>query len=581
MTSVIKHHARAFMLSVATAALLAPALQADCSYELFNISSVKGTSVGEFVDQISDECGMSVVVTDEQAEEVLKKPMNKTFLKNLTINEVLDLIIKENNLQYTLQNNVLKVSYLSTKTYNIDYITTERKGTGSTNIRLSSNSGTTAGASGTTNNSASNNASSESGTNISTVDEVRFWETLEKEIKSILSRPEDDYRQKEKLAVTPSTDSKETKTDEVEKDTFHNIYINKSAGLVTVTGTGKQIQRLDSYMDDLQKKMQTQVLIDVKMYSVVFTDGSTTGIDWSQIYNLQNFNIGYNKINLQNVSKFTDNKTITEGTYGDKVQAFGITGGSTDAATGNFLPTYGMYDIAGARAPVSGTSKMFNISNSISINNLIMFLKTQGDVYAISNPKILTLNNQPALITAGTELFYKTISTSTLATGTTGTTGTTELISSVFSGVLLDITPEISKEGTITLRINPSVSETASTISTDNSTRTMPPDLSRRQISTVVTVQDGNRVLLGGLINRKSSNTSTKVPLLGDIPLLGYMFKQDGVNEKVEELVIIIEPHIVKKEKDTLSLSDLGYTRVDKAMATAPKEEETKKEDTK
>jgi len=140
---------------------------------------------------------------------------------------------------------------------------------------------------------------------------------------------------------------------------------------------------------------------------------------------------------------------------------------------------------------------------------------------------------------------------------------------------LLDITPEIANDGSITLRINPSVSETASSVSTDNAKRTMPPDLSRRQISTVVTVKDGNRIVLGGLINRKSSNTTTKVPLLGDIPLVGYLFKQEGMSEKVEELVIIIEPHIVKKENDTLSLSDLGYTRVDKAMST-PSKEETK-----
>lgn len=570
MTSVIKHHTRAFMLSVATAALLSSNLQADCGYELFNISSVKGTSVGEFVDQLSDECGMSVIVTDEQAEGILKKPMNKTFLKNLTINEVLDLIIKENNLQYTLQNNVLKISYITTKTYQIDYITTKRVGTGSTNIRLSSNSGTAAGGttsgSSTTGSSNTNNASSESGTNITTLDEVNFWGTLEKEIKNVLSRPEDDYRQKKSDAG--DDDKNLTST----QDEFHNIYINKSAGLVTVTGTGKQIQRLDTYIDDLQKKMETQVLIDVKMYSVVFSDGSTTGIDWSQIYNLQNFNIGYNKINFQNVDTFTDNK-ITKATTGDTVEQFMQNGGTTDATTGAFLPTYGMEPIAGARAAVATASKMFNISNSISINNLVMFLKSQGDVYAISNPKILTLNNQPALITAGTELFYKTINTSTLAGGTTGEQAQTEIVSSVFSGVLLDITPEISKDGTITLRINPSVSETTSTISSDNSTRTMPPDLSRRQISTVVTVKDGNRIVLGGLINRKSSNTSTKVPLLGDIPVLGYLFKQDGMSEKVEELVIIIEPHIVKKEKDTLSLSDLGYTRVDKAIDKASKEE--------
>ncbi len=94
-------------------------VHADCTYELFNIASVKGTSVGEFVDQISDECGMSVIVADSEAENILKKQMNKTYLKNLTINEVLDLIIKENDLQYTLQNNVLKISYLTYK--NIQY----------------------------------------------------------------------------------------------------------------------------------------------------------------------------------------------------------------------------------------------------------------------------------------------------------------------------------------------------------------------------------------------------------------------------------------------------------------------------
>ncbi|MDD5716294.1 MAG: pilus (MSHA type) biogenesis protein MshL [Sulfuricurvum sp.] len=560
MRSVIKHHARTFMLSVAAAAMLTSPLQADCTYELFNISSVKGTTVGEFIDQLSDECGMSVIVSDEQSESILKKSMNKTFLKNLTINEVLDLIIKENNLQYTLENNILKISYIKTKTYNIDYINTKRVGTGSTNIRLSSNSGTIPGATagrGTTlpttgtataNTAAGmksgNSTSSESGTNITTSDEVTFWDNLENEVKSILSRPEDDYRQKTDAAVND--------------DNFHNIMINKSAGLLTVTGTGKQIQRLDAYIENLQKRMQTQVLIDVKMYSVIFNDGSTTGIDWSQIYKLQNFNLAFNQAKRTNVA----GSTFDTAYEGDKVQTLMQTGSTTDPTTGIVSPTYGMADIAGIRADVAATSKLFTFSNNISINNLLMFLKSQGDVYSISNPKILTLNNQPALITAGTELFYKTINTSTLAGGTTGEQAKTEVVSSVFSGVLLDITPEISKDGTITLRINPSVSETASSLSADNALRTMPPDLTRRQISTVVTVKDGSRIVLGGLINRKSSSTTTKVPLLGDIPFLGYLFKQEGMSEKVEELVIIIEPHIIKKENDTLSLGDLGYSRL-------------------
>lgn len=554
MRPVFNFSARALFLSVTTAAFLASSASADCTYELFNIASVKGTTVGDFIDQISDECAMSVIVADAEAETILKKQMNKTYLKNLTINEVLDLIVKENDLQYTLQNNILKISYLTTKTYNIDYITSQRKATGTANITLSSNTGSSSGSSSsagsTSGSSGAGSTSSQSGTNITSSDEVTFWTSLESEVKSILSRPEDQYKQLK--------NTQEIKDKASEEDNQYGIYINRGAGLITVTGTGKQIKRLDAYIDELQAKMQSQVMIDVKMYSVVFNDGSSTGIDWSQIYNLQNFKLGFDKANRTNVT----GSTFDTAYEGDKVKGLQIT--AIDAATGN--PTYGLSDLAGVRAPVDAMSKLFTMSNSISINNLLMFLKTQGDVYAISNPKIMTLNNQPALITAGTELFYKTINTSTLAGGTTGTQATTEIISSVFSGVLLDITPEISKDGSITLRINPSVSDTVGDVSADNSKRTMPPDLSRRQISSVVTVKDGNRIILGGLINRKSTNDTTKVPFLGDIPVVGYLFKQENIGEKVEELVIIIEPHIVKKDGSNVALSDLGYSRLAPAM---------------
>lgn len=545
MTSVIKHHARAFMLSVATAALLSPALQADCTYELFNISSAKGTSVGDFIDQLSDECGMSVVIADAEAEKILSKQMNKTFLKNLTINEVLDLIIKENNLQYTLQNNVLKISYLTTKTYQLDYIIGERKGEGSTNIRLSSNTGSTAGqtsqtsSGGGTQTSSGSGSSSESGTNISSKDEVKFWNELDQEIKTILSRPEDDYRQKQPSTPTDGKDSTAQNTDDI-----HNVYINKAAGLITVTATGKQIQRLDKYIEDLQKKMQTQVMIDVKMYSVVFSDGSTTGIDWSQIYALQNIDLGFNAYNTHNISTFT-----------------GSSGSSSSGSSSNIISP-----ITAVTGAANSNMSIFQLGAKGHIGEIIKFLKTQGDVYSISNPKILTLNNQPALITSGTELFYKTKSSSTLAGGSTGTTTQEEVVSSVFSGVLLDITPEISNDGSITLRINPSISDVASQLSTDNSARTMPPDLSRRQISSVVTVKDGSTVIMGGLINTKNDVTTNKVPLLGDIPGLGMLFKREGVTKKTEEMVLIIEPHIVKRDGSNLKISDLGYTHIGTAI---------------
>lgn len=558
MRPVFKSNARALLLSVATAAFLVSSAHADCTYELFNIASVKGTTVGEFVDQISDECGMSVIVADAEAENILKKQMNKTYLKNLTINEVLDLIVKENNLQYTLTNNVLKISYLTTKTYQLDYIITERKGTGSTNIRLSSNTGSAAGSTagattgGTTQGASTSGASSESGTNISSVDEVKFWGDLENEIKSVLSRPEDSYNQNKSSVASMDQNSTQSGND------IHNIYINKNAGMVTVTATAKQMQRLDKYIDDLQKKMQTQVMIDVKMYSVVFEDGSSTGIDWAQLYALQNIDIGFNQYNTRNVTKFTG------------------TSGTTTAAPSNIISP-----ITAVEGLANSDMSIFQLGVKGHLGEVLKFLKTQGDVYAISNPKILTLNNQPALITSGTELFYKTTSTSTLAGGTTGEQATSEIVSSVFSGVLLDITPEISNNGSITLRINPSISDVASLLATDNATRSMPPDLSRRQMSSVVTVQDGSTIIMGGLINTKNDIKTHKVPLLGDIPVVGWLFKSEGVAKKTEEIVIIIEPHIVKKDGSNMSLSDLGYSRIGTAIekdtlekSMAAKEEE-------
>ncbi|SFV68395.1 MSHA biogenesis protein MshL [hydrothermal vent metagenome] len=279
----------------------------------------------------------------------------------------------------------------------------------------------------------------------------------------------------------------------------------------------------------MQDKVQLQVLIDVQLLAVTMNKGKTTGIDWKQLYALQNIKIGLDRRKWQNVDTYKDN-IITQGT------AYG----SLNKMTG----------------------QMITVQANASLNEVIKFLKTQGDVNAISNPKVLTLNNQPALITAGTEYFYKIkSSTNQQATGG-GLAATTENenIQSVFAGVLLTITPEISDDKTITLKINPSVSETTTNLAgTDNTGRDMPPDLTRRQLSSVVTVKDGNRIILGGLINTKTTNEVSKVPILGDIPIVSYLFKYEEKIKTTQELVVIIEPHIIHKSKNSVSLSDLGY----------------------
>jgi len=496
---------------------------ADCSYELFSISSAKETKIIDFVDQLSDECGFSIIVTDPNTEKFLNTHLNKINLTNLTIDEVLDIILLENNLSYALENNLLKISYLTTQVFEIDYILSQRKSTGSTDVTLSSNSSPQGGIGGARGGKAGarggkagglggakQSSGAQTGIKIESTDEVKFWEELDLEFQSILNRPHDSYK-----APAP--------------------IINKNAGLITITATAKQLKRFENYLKKLQDKVQLQVLIDVQILSVTMSEGKTTGIDWKQLYALQNFDVSINHITNKNVDTFD------------------ATGATTTAIAAN---------------TINGVASIVNVKGQAKLNEVIKFLQTQGNVNSISNPKVLTLNNQPALITAGTEYFYKLTSTQTLAGGAgAGAQAQNENVQSVFSGVLLTITPEISDNQTITLKINPSLSETTTDISQqDNSQRTMPPDLNRRQLSSVVTVKDGHRIILGGLITTKNTININKVPLLGDIPIISYLFKYEEKIKQVEELVIIIEPHIIHKSNNTVSLADLGYEGMTDSM---------------
>ncbi len=511
------------LLSLAASVVLATSMQADCTYELFSISSAKGTTIGEYVDQLTTACEYSLVVADSETEKLMDKKLNKTHIKNLTIDEVFDILLTENNLNFTIENEILRISYLKTITYNIDYILSSRKSKGSTDVMLSSTSseigqgaqsggaagGAAGGGSFPAEGAGGGVGSNKSGISIEHTDEVVFWDELDLELQRILNRPEDAYQ-----AEAP--------------------IINRNAGLVTISATGRQQARIAAYLKTLQEKVQKQVLIDVNMLAVSFDDKSSTGIDWSQLYALQNINVAVDTFNGKNIDTYQ--------------------------SIGNLEDLYGQ------------NANLIQVNVAGSLNEVIKFLKEQGEVRALSNPKILTLNNQPALITVGTEYFYKIQQSQNQQGAGGGVVSTTQndMVNSVFAGVLLDITPEIGEDDMITIKVNPSLSQTRVQIQSDTKdqeNRTMPPDLDRRQLSAVVTVKDGNRIVLGGLIGSRENFKTNKVPLLGDIPGLGYFFKYEEKVRSVEEIVIVIEPRIVKAAGNTLTIADLGYTSTTKEEA--------------
>ena len=504
--SLIKFIVITLLISVAS-----PIYANKCDTQLFTATLNSALTIGDVVENLADECSLSLIVKDREAKKKLADKLYFIKMNNASLTEFLDTVLRENDISYKLYDNKLEISYLTTKTFKFHYIAGDRKGKSNAHVTIA-NSGSSGGASsGGGKQGGSDSTGSKTGVSIESTDDFKFWTKIEKEIESLLNRPEDSYK-----APAP--------------------IINPESGMITVTGTVKQLDRVAKYIDNLTSQLKKQVLIDVQILSVTFDDSYTTGIDWNQLYSFQNMAIATASTLQNNVESLVSN---------------------TDGSS------LSIGDMTAAPNTVPKSSGAIITRGSTQINDVVKFLKTQGDVKSISNPKILTLNNQPALISVGNELFYKITSTSTLQSATgAGTQQSGETIDSVFAGILLDITPEISEDGTITLKINPSISDTIDTVSTTTTgTRNIPPDLSRKQISSVVTLNDGEHAILGGLISSKTGTQVSKVPLLGDLPLLEYLFKREKRVNKVDELVLIITPHIIKTNKD-LSLEDLGYRKL-------------------
>jgi general secretion pathway protein D len=406
-------------------------------------------------------------------------------IKDFSLDQLLELLLSENNLFYTLtDNNVLKVSYLKTKSFYIDYVNFSKVSNRS-NKTISTGASTSSNSNGSRlNNSTNSNSGGGNGSDSTTLDfvtEFKFWDNIKSEIESILNREGDSF-------------------------TGNKTIINQEAGVITVTGTKKQTDRIEKYIQKITSRLHKQILIDAKIIEVTYDDDQTTGINWSKF-----------QASLK---------------------------GNAEGEDSTILSTLGN--------PASMLGYKFDMEG------LIKFLKTQGDVSIVSNPKILTLNNQPAIINVGEEKNYKY----TLGTTTTTTNGVVQSdpqfqVGSTFVGVTLGIIPEVTQNNHIILKINPIVSEISKNHIDANGNPNLAPDIKVKQLSSIIKVKNNQQVIIGGLIQKRVEDKTTKVPLLGDIPLLGLAFKSKVKVKSKSELIIVMTPKLITGDKSTPSLGEL------------------------
>ncbi len=495
---------------------------ATCSSKLFTVTIDSKLTIGDALENLADTCDLTVVVKDEWAKKRLDKKLYFVKLKGETLKVFLDTILTDNDLHYKLKGNKLTISYLVTKTFRVHYIAGVRTSKSSANVIMSNTNSSAIDASG----DSGGGGNTETGIEIKNEDTFIFWKTVGLEVQQILSGANDDG-----LHYTRAGDS--WIGPDGKKWEYNPLapVVNPIAGMITVTGTHEQLARVSKYINTLEKQLKTQVLIDVRIVTVTFDDSTTTGVNWNELYKLQSMTINRYAMGQKNISTFTSG---------------GLEGGLT--AT----------DFMEGTSPTSAA--IFELAGTTQVADVVKFLATQGEVKSVSSPRVMTLNNQPAMISVGQDIYYK-LQSSTVLGGGVGTTGAvqSDTVNSVFEGVILDITPEVGNNGMITLKINPSISQRTDPTS-GAIARTMPPDMIRRQMASVITVKDGHHAIMGGLIITRTGTKINKVPLLGDLPLFEFAFKHEEKIDSVIELVMIITPHIINDSKD-VSLRDLGYKR--------------------
>lgn len=281
------------------------------------------------------------------------------------------------------------------------------------------------------------------------------------------------------------------------------VVVNPGAGLVMVRADSEDLRMVEDYLRRTELIMQRQVVLEAKILEVTLNEGYQQGISWADV--------------------------------------------QSSAGRANYFTSQSLGGQA-LRSPDIGGLFSATVSAG-DFTGLIQLLGEQGNVQILSSPRISTINNQKAVIKVGTDEFFVTdidFDDNNSAVTATDSTSTSVELTPFFSGISLDVTPQISEDGAITLHVHPSVSEVADQekiITIGERDVTLPLARSTvRETDSVIRAESGQIVVIGGLIQSSSEDDNATVPFFSEIPLLGELFKQRRFESRKSELVILLRP---------------------------------------
>ncbi len=285
------------------------------------------------------------------------------------------------------------------------------------------------------------------------------------------------------------------------------IVMSPQAGTVVVRAMPGTLRQVEEFLGGVETNLGRQVVLEAKILEVELSDRFQSGINWQALASPDG----------RDVTLGQQDGTVFDGDLPDPGGVFSLT-----ADMGDF-------------------------------SALLELLETQGEVQVLSSPRVSTVNNQKAVIKVGTDEFFVTdISTTTTAVGTAATISPDVELTPFFSGIALDVTPHISADNRVTLHVHPSVSEVTDQrkdISTGEETFDIPLARSDvRESDSIVRADSGEVVVIGGLMQDRVEDATGQVPVLGDLPMVGGLFRQRDSETVKSELVILLRPVVVDED---------------------------------
>jgi len=449
-------------------------------------------------------------------------------LKDVTLFEALDAVREMYGYDYKVEGTRIYIRPLTmqTRIFQVNYLNSTRKGT--SNVRVSSTSVNTVGTvvSGQSGNTGSgsngqNNQpqqpgqgnqqySMEDSSNVKTSSATDFWTDLKEALVALVGGTGDG----------------------------RSVVISPQSGVIVVRALPEQLRNVDQYLKATRLAVERQVILEAKILEVQLNSGFQSGINWASFASFGGG--GSNRLSGGFLAPGTGLAPLPANGGQPAVITSGGTAGIS-ASTG-----FSLANAANNAGSLFGLA--FQTSNFAA---MISFLESQGSVHVLSSPRIATMNNQKAVLKIGTDEFYVTgVSTTTNSNVSGNTTSPNVTLQPFFSGVVLDVTPQIDDEGNIMLHVHPSVSQvsTVNKIVNLGSAGSLQLPLaasSTSEMDSMVRGQDGRIVAIGGLMRQSSTDDNSQAPGIGSLPVVGALFRNTERSTQKRELVVLIKPTIV------------------------------------